>query len=273
MISGKIERFGWADLQERPQAVAEALTNPTGNGAVLIAATSGEQESMASLKKRVMQFLPHIGEPILVYKQHELWKHIGVSLSLEPDRVGGIGDIPLHIDLVNASRPPDFIVFMSEREDEAGGGRSVISPFRPVLESLDDLSLEELSSIKLKEGRFFDLVNVGVEVNPFPILEMCGREIEWVRFSAKSRTTVFHGKIQALEKFQKLMIANEIEFDLKGGEALIINQRLAAHGRRRLGPVQDRIPGDRRRSLYQLFVRGNSHSPSKCFVYPARTRV
>jgi alpha-ketoglutarate-dependent taurine dioxygenase len=188
---------------------------------------------------------------------------------VEPDRVGGIGDIPLHIDLVNASHPPDFVIFLSETDDRARGGQSLISPFRPALEALDYHSLKELTSVLLKEGRFFDLDNVGVEINPFRVLEARGKEIDLVRFSAKSRTQVFHGNVEALEKFQKLMIANEIEFELERGGAVIFNQRLVAHGRRRLGPNQSQIPIDGRRSLYQLFVRGHAHARSKCFVYPA----
>lgn len=263
----QIKQFDWATLREKPQDVADALIDPMGNGTVLIA--SGQQEELSELKKRITDFLPNIGEPILVYKQYELWKHIGVSLEVESDRVGGIGDIPLHIDLVNASHPPDFVIFLSETDDSARGGQSVISPFRLALESLDDRSLKELSSVLLKEGRFFNLDNVGAEINPFPVLESRGKEIEWVRFSAKSRTEVFRGNVEALKKFQELMIANEIEFDLGRGEAVIFNQRLVAHGRRRLGPNQSEIPIDDRRSLYQLFVRAHAHSLSKCFVYPA----
>lgn len=265
----KIKQFDWLDLLERPQEVAAALIDASGNGAVRISSASGRQGNLSEQRKMLVDFLPNIGDPILVYKQYELWKNIGVSPEVAPDKVAGIGDIPLHIDLVNASHPPDFVLFLSEKEDSTGEGKSVISPFRPALESLDQCSLKELSSVQLKEGRFFDLANVGVEVNPFPVLEMCDGHVEWVRFSGKSKTEIFRGNAEALEKFQKLMIANEIEFEFKRGEAVIINQRLAAHGRRRLGPNQNEIPVGERRSIYQLFIRGNSHSISKCFVYPA----
>lgn len=266
--TASIERFDWAVLQERPRDVANALIDPEGNGTVLLVSPDG-QGNLQEQRKLIIDFLPAIGEPILVYKKHALWKHIGVSLDVAPDRVGGIGDIPLHIDLVNASHPPDFVVFLSETGDMAGGGESVVSPFRTALESLDDRSLKELSSVLLKGGSFYDLDNVGVEVNPFPVLEICGKEVEWVRFSAKSNKEIFRGNREVLEQFQKLMIASEIEFELKRGEAMIINQRLVAHGRRRLGTGQNLVPVNERRSIYQLFVRANAHSVSKCFVYPA----
>ncbi|HKS29633.1 MAG TPA: TauD/TfdA family dioxygenase [Pyrinomonadaceae bacterium] len=265
---GDIKRFDWASLRERAEDVAAALIDAEGHGAVLITSNDG-RGNLQEQRESIIDFLPVIGEPILVYKQQALWKHIGVSLEVAPDRVGGIGDIPLHVDLVNASHPPDFVVFLSEAEDLAGGGKSVVCPFRPALEALDDHSLRELSSVLLKGGRFYDLENVGVEINPFPVLEIREGCVEWVRFSAKSNKEIFSGSRAALEKFQKLMTAHEIEFELNHGEAMIINQRLAAHGRRRLGPEQGHIPAKERRSIYQLFVRAHAHALSRCFVYPA----
>lgn len=271
--SREIKRFVSDSLQELSKDVVDALIDVSGNGAVVVTSSSINKATIPKQKEEIIRFLPKIGNSILVYERQPLWKQIGVDLDVESDSVGGIGHIPLHIDLVNASNPPDFIVFLNERRDIAGGGQSVISPFRRSLQSLDESSLDQLSSVFLRGGLFYSLANVGVEVNPFPLIQIQDNVVEWVRFTAKSRKEISSGNPDIFERFHNTMIDNEIELDLAPGDALIINQRLAAHGRRSLGLNQENISPVNRRSIYQLFVRGHSHLSSRCFTYPASTRV
>ncbi|MBV1889730.1 MAG: TauD/TfdA family dioxygenase [Gammaproteobacteria bacterium] len=252
-------KFNWSDLQRHPNVVSKALNDQDGLGAILLPCGRG-QVPISTKKAAIMDFLPVIGYPIHVYKRKSLWKNIGVSLGPDLDRVGGTGDIPLHLDLVNASLPPDYIVFVCERPDANGGGINVVSPFRPSLNLLDKEFIDALSTTYIEEGSFYDLDHVGHHLERFPVIELGNKCIKWVRFTAKKSAIPLGANAELIENFHTSLRQQEVEVLLKAGDVLIVNQRLAAHGRKRLYGTQNEISEEKRRSLFQLFVRSANSS-------------
>ena len=266
--SETLRQFSWSSLKLEPQTIADELIDRHGIGAVKITAPP-HTEDLNVLKEELFEWSRVLGYPILIYKNKGLWKHIGVLLDIDVDRTGGVGDIPLHIDLVNASMPPEFVIFLCEKGAGPHGGQSTVGAFRRALQFLGSNTIDELSQVLVKEGRFFDLENVGSEKNPFPLLEWNRDRVEWVRYTGKTGAEIIQGSRHAVRLLDEAMCRATVQFELRRGEAFIVNQKLAAHGRRSLGVGQSISSEVMQRSLWQLFVRGDSHKVSKCFVYPA----
>ncbi|GHC88306.1 hypothetical protein [Streptomyces flavofungini] len=67
----------------------------------------------------------------------------------------------------------------------------------------------------------------------------------------------------AARALEREVIAGQRRFLLARGDLIVINQRMCAHGRERLGPDQATIREDERRMLRQMFLRarrGSAHT-------------
>ena len=254
----KIEVVGSQDALNSPRELAELTSSPSGLGIVKIAfPDSTKAVALENFGDSLVEILAAIGKPIRVYDRYDLWKPIGVNPQLQSDRAGGVGAIPVHIDLVNTTEPPDFVVFFCERSDASDGGQSVVAPFNAALERLPEKIVESLSEIRIREGKFFSLSNVGAELDPFPLLTYRDDRLEWVRYTGKSGAEIVEGNVESFVRLRHELEQVSIRFELEPGQAFIVNQHLAAHGRTALGPQQG-IDAGRHRLLWQTFVRATT---------------
>lgn len=207
-------------------------------------------------KEFALNILAKYANPIVVYNNHGIWKKIPVDINVNPEKVGGTGYIPSHIDCVNATNPPDYVAFYCEREDPLGGGISILSNFlKAALEMQKEHQLE-LSQTFLREGAFFNLSNIGREYNPFPIIQYADNgTIKWVRYTGKRHDIESEVNMEILSEFKRLVEKNTKRIMLRTGSMLIVNQHIVGHGRMALGKGQNEINIDMRRCLWQMFYR------------------
>lgn len=201
----------------------------------------------------LLQVLDAIGRPIRVFKRQGFWRSIGVDLLKDPARSEGIGDGPLHMDFVNASKPPDYVCLYCERSDPLGGGASLLSALAPAIETLTSDDREALLSTRFTDGRVDDLLNIGSDINPFPLLEP---DVEWpLRYTASMKPVNSSPKVAAAKsRLDQSLRANATRFHIPTGSALIFDNRRLVHARCGLGDGQEGLhPGDRR-LLIQAFA-------------------
>lgn len=209
--------------------------------------------SANDLQKLALVLGSIVGPPKIIFERHGLCKPIKVDLSIESHRAGGIGEIPLHIDFVNTTNPPKHSMFLCVRRDPKQGGSSIISNFWKAFFGLGLEDQHRVARLMIKEGRFFDLLNVGSELNPFPIVSRNQGE-KIIRFTAKilqeNRPEI---EFRVVSELEERMLNNSTRFILDKGQFLVTNQRLVCHGREKLGLGQNELRQDERRLLLQVF--------------------
>ena len=92
-----------------------------------------------------------LGTPIRVFDKWDLWKRLPTKLDVDPKRAMGVGLNPLHIDIINSTRPPDYSCLLCVNEDPGGGGANLISNLRDAIDSLSPSD-----ACLLKEAVFID---------------------------------------------------------------------------------------------------------------------
>jgi alpha-ketoglutarate-dependent taurine dioxygenase len=251
-------RFDAGSLERDGELFVQSLQDASVGFAVV----KSEFGSIEQTKAGIIGLMTSIASPIVVYKRHGLWKRIGVDVKAQPSKVEGTGIIPLHIDCINTAKPPDYVAFLCTRSDPRKGGNSLVASFSRALAKLTPKQIDTLRQSWVREGKFFDLENVGAEFNPFPILECPHQRIDWVRYTAKPHSLESTQSDFALEALTSALIASAYQTELKANEVLILNQRLVAHGRLALGNLQDQLRGDQQRELFQVFFRDNGLAAS-----------
>lgn len=248
-----------AQESRRLKAVAKALTDAVRSSARgyaildIAPSLSAGQEGAIAVATAVCAML---GRPLRTITAAPFWKEAAVDLAKDENSFGGAGFLPLHIDHVNATMPPDITALLCLRPDPAGGGESIVSNMLRAAETLNAHEIEELSAPEFVEGAFYGLQGVGRELNPFPVLRT-GEDGFWrVRYTAKLLYTLKPGpKRDALVKFTELLDESAETYALAAGQLLLMNQRVVAHGRLPLGADQSAIPVDSRRLCRQGHVR------------------
>ena len=212
----------------------------------------GESQALTSLTA----LLTLVGTPLRVFDDWDLWKPLGTSTEVAPERATGVGYNPLHIDVVNSTLPPDYACLLCMREDPRGGGNSLVASLQDAVAALDAEQVGYLSEPAYQDGRFYNLSGVGVEFNPFPVLQRRPDGLWMVRFSAKMLPEMAPGPHkEAVLALERLLVASQEEFLLGKDQLLIVNQRLVCHGRMALGEGQAELPPARRRLLRQVFLQ------------------
>lgn len=201
--------------------------------------------------------LAEVAVPFQPIQRFSLWKPIGTNLNGNPGMTSGTGYQGLHIDLVNATRPPDYTALLCIRPDPLGAGASILSDARAAASRLTPSSRVLLAEAAYSYGKFFELSDVGEEYSPFPILDGEPAERGFVRFTAKMVTarTMGEAHARAAQEFLDELIAGQVSFTLQRGDFLIVNQHRRVHGREPLGPGQHDVAPEDRRLLLQLFGR------------------
>lgn len=255
------ERFdGCAGIERLRQAIESSLATTRGARGYLVLGCQdlldgvGQAEALTSLTA----LLTLVGTPLRVFDDWDLWKPIGTSTEVPPDRATGIGYNPLHIDVVNSTMPPAYACLLCVREDPKGGGNSLVANLQDAVAALDRRQIHHLTAPVYRDGSFYRLSGVGMELSPFPVLQWRPDGLWMVRFSAKMLPEMAPGLHQeAVRALERLLIARQEEFLLGRNQLLIVNQRLACHGRMPLGEGQSELPPSQRRLLRQVFV----HAP------------
>jgi hypothetical protein len=258
-----IERYR-AELARAPlfQETADALRDMLGqrlNGyAVMrlgkIAQALGTGDQFLRLATAI---LAEVATPFQPFKRWPLWKEIGTSLDAHPGLSTGTGYNAFHMDLVNATRPPDYTTLLCIRPDPLGGGPSILSDARAAVSRLSEASRAALADRTYRYGSFYDLSDVGDEYKPFPILDGKPADTGFVRFTAKMLTAPGLDDVHAnvAKELADQMIRAQVSFTLQRGDFLIVDQHRIVHGRQPLSNGQENVPPRDRRLLLQLFLR------------------
>ena len=201
--------------------------------------------------------LAEVAVPFQPFNRWPLWKELGTNLDADPGLSTGTGYNAFHMDLVNATRPPDFSTLLCIRPDPLGGGPSILSDARAAVSRLTQSSRALLAEAAFRYGSFYELSDVGEEYAPFPILDGEPADAGFVRFTAKMLATapLDDPHISAARELAAEMVRGQISFTLQRGDFLIVDQHRFVHGREPLAHGQEIIAPTDRRLLLQLFLR------------------
>ncbi|WP_260606457.1 TauD/TfdA family dioxygenase [Streptomyces sp. WAC08241] len=259
-----------AELKAAPQfeetatTLHHALTGEGGGYAVL--RLGNLAKALGAGDERFLRlataFAAEVAVPFSPFPRWPLWKDIGVKIDKDPGKSSGIGYNAFHMDLVNASLPPDYTTLLCVRPDPLGGGPSILSDAHAAVARLSENTRALLSEAAYHYGTFFELHGVGEEYKPFPILEGSAPGEGFVRFTAKmlERSELGQAHVDAARELVEELVRGQVSFMLRTGDCLIVNQRRFLHGREALQNGQETVPVADRRLLLQLFLRAPSGS-------------
>lgn len=263
LAASTIERYQ-AQLSAAPMfdetvsGLTRALSGATGGYAVVrlgnVAHALGTEEEFLRVATAI---LSQIAVPFQPFQRWPLWKEIGTNLDANPGRSTGTGYNAFHMDLVNATRPPDYTTLLCIRPDPRGGGPSILSDARAAVERLSPASRALLAGEAYRYGEFFELSDVGEEYAPFAVLDSESDDVGFVRFTAKMLTEpgIDEAHAGAARELAGHLAEGQVSLMLERGDVLIVNQHRVMHGREPLGAGQESVPPADRRLLLQLFLR------------------
>ncbi|MFE7129341.1 TauD/TfdA family dioxygenase [Streptomyces sp. NPDC057638] len=235
----------------------DLLNDPHGDGfAVLEASPLLDRYGLDDGQKAATVLLSWLGVPLRAFDRWPLWKPLGTNLAIDPMRATGAGHNPLHIDVVNATEPPDYSALLCVRPDPRGEGYSIVSHLRRAVDRLSDDERALLAEPVFHDGAFYDLTGVGTEFDPFPVLDGLPPTKGFVRFTAKMLPGMdLDPHTSAVRALERELIAEQRTFRLGFGDLIVVNQHVCVHGREALGEGQEEVPKERRRLLWQMFLR------------------
>jgi hypothetical protein len=234
------------------------LSGATGGYAVVRLGNIADAPGAGNQLPRVATaILAELAVPFQPFTRWPLWKEIGTSLDAIPGRSTGTGYNAFHMDLVNATRPPDYTTLLCIRPDPLGGGPSILSDARAAVSRLTPSSRALLADKAYRYGSFYDLSDVGGEYTPFAVLDNEPADTGFVRFTAKmlAEPGLQEAHASAARELAGHLPAGQTSFTLQRGDLLIMNQHRCLHGREPLGTGQEDLPPTARRLLLQLFLR------------------
>jgi hypothetical protein len=244
-------------FDETITGLLRAVSGPTGGYAVVrlgnIARALGTGDQFLRVATAI---LAEVAVPFQPFNRWPLWKEIGTNLNASPGRSTGTGYNAFHMDLVNATHPPDYTTLMCVRPDPLGGP-SILSDARAAVSRLSPSSRALLADKAYRYGSFFELSDVGEEYTPFAVLDSDPADTGFVRFTAKMLTEpgLDEAHAGAARELADHLTAGQVSFMLQSGDVLIVNQHRCMHGREPLGAGQEAVPPPDRRLLLQLFLR------------------
>src|SRR6266536_1972256 len=180
-----------------------------------------------------------MGRPFRMIERLGFWQELGVNFAAEPFRFGGLGDNPLHIDGVNTTYPPDYLILLCFRKDPAGGGANLVASLQRMVDELSTEDREYLGQAIFREGKYFGVTGVGPELSPFPVIAPLHDGLWRVRITGKVLPEMPPGpQREHLVKALELLAEEQLPVLLEPGQALVVNQVIMAHGREALGSNQ-----------------------------------
>ncbi|MFE5296978.1 TauD/TfdA family dioxygenase [Streptomyces sp. NPDC056632] len=252
-------------FEETAAMLRNALTGEGGGYAVLRLGNLAEALGTGDRFRRLATaFAAEVAVPFSPFPRWPLWKDIGVKVDKDPGKSSGIGYNAFHMDLVNATLPPDYTTLLCLRPDPLGGGPSILSDAHAAVARLSQDTRALLAETAYHYGTFFDLFGVGEECKPFSILDGSDPGKGFVRFTAKmlERSELGQPHADAAEELAEELVRGQVSFMLQPGDYLIVNQRRFLHGREALHGGQESVPVADRRLLLQLFLRARADDGS-----------
>ncbi|MEV5440879.1 TauD/TfdA family dioxygenase [Streptomyces sp. NPDC052682] len=252
-------------FKETAATLRHALTGEYGGYAVLRLGNLAKALGAGDRFRRLATaFAAEVAVPFSPFPRWPLWKDIGVKVDKDPGKSSGIGYNAFHMDLVNATLPPDYTTLLCVRPDPLGGGPSILSEAHAAVARLSEASRALLAEPAYHYGTFFDLHGVGEEYKPFPILDGSDPGDGFVRFTAKmlERSELGQAHADAARELAAELVRGQVSFMLQPGDYLIVNQRRFLHGREALHSGQETVPVSQRRLLLQLFLRARTDDGS-----------
>jgi hypothetical protein len=245
-------------LDETISGLRRTLSGATGGYAVVRLGNTARALGTGDHFLRVATaILAGVAVPFQPFNRWPLWKEIGTDLGADPGRSTGTGYNAFHMDLVNATRPPDYTTLLCVRPDPLGGGPSILSDARAAVSRLSPSSRALLAEKAYRYGSFFELSDVGEEYAPFAVLDSDPADTGFVRFTAKMLTEpgLDQEHASAAGELAGHLTGGQHSLMLQRGDILIVNQHRYMHGREPLSAGQEAIPPADRRLLLQLFLR------------------
>ncbi|MFF9818988.1 TauD/TfdA family dioxygenase [Streptomyces sp. NPDC014006] len=245
-------------FEETAATLRQALTGDGGGYAVLRLGNLAKALGTGDRFRRLATgFAAEVAVPFSPFPRWPLWKDIGVKVDKDPGKSSGIGYNAFHMDLVNATLPPDYTTLLCVRPDPLGGGPSILSDAHAAVARLSEDCRALLAESAYHYGTFFDLFGVGDEYKPFPVLDGPKPGEGFVRFTAKmlARSELSQAQAEAARELAEELVRGQVSFMLQPGDYLIVNQRRFLHGREALHSGQETVPAADRRLLLQLFLR------------------
>lgn len=213
------------------------------------------------------------GEPLLLYDREPYWERLTVDMHVNPCRTHGVGENPLHIDLVDRARPPAAIAFLGVRSDPLGGGYSELSDLAAAVRELSADDHRVLANPVFHYWADAGVFHVGKSLNRFPIIP-ANLDTDVIRFTSKMIPHLDDpdvvvdmdavGSVRdiklAMGRFYERLRANVIRTLVDRNRLLLFDQRRFAHSRSRLGQPQAEVEPGSRRLLLQAYLhrRGGS---------------
>jgi hypothetical protein len=195
-----------------------------------------------------------VGQPIRVFSApRRLWREVGVDPSRPSNRSRGMGRLPLHIDFVNASNPPEYSCLLCVRPDPGGGGETLVANITDIENDLPPDHLDMLRRPVFSDGVVSGLDNIGLDINPFAVVAD-GRRCRFRFTGHLLQSTTDIAERRALDAFSDEAEHRTSIFTLLRGDLLILDQRSTLHGRMPLGP-QVGVDQDSARLLLLIFLR------------------
>ena len=245
-------------LDQAISGLRRTLSGATGGYAVVRLGNTARALGTGDQFLRVATaILAEVAVPFQPFNRWPLWKEIGTNLDANPGRSTGTGYNAFHMDLVNATRPPDYTTLLCIRPDPLGGGPSILSDARAAASRLSPSSRALLAEKAYRYGSFFELSDVGEEYAPFAVLDSDPADAGFVRFTAKMLTEpgLDEAHASAARELAGHLAEGQPSLMLQRGDILIVNQHRYMHGREPLGAGQEAVPPADRRLLLQLFLR------------------
>jgi Taurine catabolism dioxygenase TauD, TfdA family len=204
--------------------------------------------SPATAASATTLLLSSFGSPLRIFENIPYWRRIEVDLNRPPERSGGAGKSPLHMDFVNAENPPDIVCLLCLRPDPSGGGASLVSEISGIEDLLSTSDICSLMSSRFNDGKVDKLRGVGKDFNPFPVI---APDSFWkYRFTGNLIHAAPDSQaLAALQKASNILDSRAVNFVLEQGELLVMNQHRVVHGRGALGKGQENISTNKRRLL------------------------
>lgn len=252
-------------FEETAATLRHALTGEGGGYAVLRLGNLARALGTGDRFRRLATaFAAEVAVPFSPFPRWPLWKDIGVKVDKDPGKSSGIGYNAFHMDLVNATLPPEYTTLLCVRPDPLGGGPNILSDAHAMVARLSEDNRSLLAETAYNYGTFFDLHGVGEEYRPFPILDGSDPGEGFVRFTAKmlERSQLGQAHAEAAREFAEELVRGQVSFMLQPGDYLIVNQRRFLHGRKALRSGQETVPAADRRLLLQLFLRARADADS-----------
>jgi hypothetical protein len=208
--------------------------------------------------ERASEIIAEAGQVLHVFPGvASMWTHIKADPEKPKEWTSGTGELPLHIDFVDAEYPPELTCILCLTADPEGGGQTIVSRFDIGRLQLPGHCRELLERAEFRESGRDGLVGLGCRLNSFAVLNP--NAVFSLRYTGRViRSVNTPAQRYALSVLSEEIERNAIEITLARSDLLLLDQTKVLHGRRPLGTNQELLDSARRRRISIAFARMSS---------------